>query len=166
MAGRGAARLRGPGRRHGHRRGHRRRPPPAGHLRRAPIVDVSLLGLAMWQLSPDIVASGLYGGNPMPKFDRSSSPNPLVGTCRTSDGRFITLMMLQSDRFWANFCEHIGRPDLIEGPPGSSTVAARYTNSKECVAEDRRHLRGQDLCRMEGGPGHPGRGVGTGPDGQ
>src|SRR5271165_5465904 len=99
----------------------------------APIVDVSLLGLAMWQLSPDIVASGLYGGDPMPKFSRSSSPNPLVGNYRTSDGRFITLMMLQSDRFWADFCEHIGRPDLITDPRFVDG-AARYTNGKECVA--------------------------------
>ncbi|HEV7758194.1 MAG TPA: CoA transferase, partial [Acidimicrobiales bacterium] len=47
----------------------------AGLVQRAttgvgPTVDVSLLGLAMWVLSPDIVASGLYGGDPMPKFDR------------------------------------------------------------------------------------------------
>ena len=96
-------------------------------------MDVSLLGLAMWQLSPDIVASGLYGGDPMPKFDRSSSPNPLVGNYRTSDGRFITLMMLQSDRFWPDFCEHIGRPDLVTDPRFVDG-AARYTNGKECVA--------------------------------
>ena len=110
----------------------------AGLLQRAttgeaPVVDVSLLGIAMWMLSPDIVASGLYGGDPMPKFDRSSSPNPLVGNYRTSDGRFITLMMLQSDRFWPDFCEHIGRPDLITDPRFIDG-AARYTNGKECVA--------------------------------
>ncbi len=110
----------------------------AGLLQRAtsgvaPIVDVSLLGLAMWQLSPDIVASGLYGGDPMPKFDRSSSPNPLVGNYRTSDGRFITLMMLQADRFWPDFCEHIGRPDLITDPRFADG-AARYANAGECIA--------------------------------
>jgi len=99
----------------------------------APVVDVSLLGIAMWMLSPDIVASGLYGGDPMPKFDRSSSPNPLVGSYRTSDGRFITLMMLQSDRFWPDFCTHIGRPDLIDDPRFVDG-AARFTNGKECVA--------------------------------
>ncbi len=110
----------------------------AGLLQRAttgvaPVVDVSLLGLAMWQLSPDIVASGLYGGDPMPKFDRSSSPNPLVGNYKTSDGRIITLMMLQSDRFWSEFCETIGRPDLITDPRFADG-AARYANGKECVA--------------------------------
>jgi crotonobetainyl-CoA:carnitine CoA-transferase CaiB-like acyl-CoA transferase len=99
----------------------------------APVIDVSLLGLAIWQLSPDVVASLLYGGDPMPKFDRSSSPNPLVGNYRTSDDRFITLMMLQSDRFWPDFCEHIDRPDLIDDPRFADG-GARYANAKECVA--------------------------------
>ena len=99
----------------------------------APIVDVSLLGLAMWQLSPDIVASGLYGGDPMPKFGRSASPNPLVGSYRTSDDRFITLMMLQSDRYWPEFCTCVGRPDLIEDPRFVDG-ASRFANREACVA--------------------------------
>jgi crotonobetainyl-CoA:carnitine CoA-transferase CaiB-like acyl-CoA transferase len=99
----------------------------------APLVDVSLLGLAMWQLSPDIVASGLYGGDPMPKFSRRSSPNPLVGSYRTGDDRFITLMMLQSDRFWPEFCTCVGRPDLIEDPRFVDG-ASRFANREECVA--------------------------------
>jgi crotonobetainyl-CoA:carnitine CoA-transferase CaiB-like acyl-CoA transferase len=109
----------------------------AGLLQRAttgeaPIIDVSLLGLAMWVLSPDIVASGLYGGDPMPKFDRSSTPNPLVGNYRTSDGRFITLMMLQADRFWPEFCTVIGRPDLI-ADPRFVDGATRFANREACV---------------------------------
>jgi crotonobetainyl-CoA:carnitine CoA-transferase CaiB-like acyl-CoA transferase len=111
----------------------------AGLLQRAttgeaPIVDISLLGLAMWVLSPDIVASGLYGGDPMPKFDRSSAPNPLVGSYRTSDGRFITLMMLQGDRFWSEFCTVVGRADMIDDPRFIDG-AARYANSRACVKE-------------------------------
>ncbi len=100
----------------------------------APVVDVSLLGLAMWQLSPDIVASGLYGGDPMPKFGRSASPNPLVGSYRTSDDRFITLMMLQSDRYWPEFCECVGRPDLITDERFVDG-GARFANREECVRE-------------------------------
>jgi crotonobetainyl-CoA:carnitine CoA-transferase CaiB-like acyl-CoA transferase len=42
-------------------------------------------------------------------------------------------MMLQSDRFWPDFCDHIGRPDLREDPRFADG-AARYANSKECVA--------------------------------
>jgi crotonobetainyl-CoA:carnitine CoA-transferase CaiB-like acyl-CoA transferase len=109
----------------------------AGLLQRAttgeaPIIDVSLLGLAMWVLSPDIVASGLYGGDPMPKFNRSATPNPLVGNYRTSDGRYITLMMLQADRFWPEFCTVIGRPDLISDPRFVDG-ASRFANREACV---------------------------------
>jgi crotonobetainyl-CoA:carnitine CoA-transferase CaiB-like acyl-CoA transferase len=100
----------------------------------APVVDVSLLGLAMWQLSPDIVASGLYGGDPMPKFSRNSSPNPLVGSYRTGDDRFITLMMLQSDRYWPEFCECVGRPDLVTDERFADG-GARFANREECVRE-------------------------------
>jgi crotonobetainyl-CoA:carnitine CoA-transferase CaiB-like acyl-CoA transferase len=42
--------------------------------------------------------------------------NPVVGTFRTSDGRFINLTMLQPGRYWADVCRHIGREDLIEDP--------------------------------------------------
>ena len=140
----------------------------AGLLQRAttgvaPVIDVSLLGLAMWQLSPDIVASGLYGGDPMPKFDRSSSPNPLVGNYRTSDGRFITLMMLQSDRFWPDFCD-AHRPSR---PDRGSALRRRRRPLHQRQGVRRHHRRGlrlEDLRRVEGGAGHPVGGVGPGPD--
>ena len=39
---------------------------------------------------------------------------PLVGTYRTSDDRFVSsFFMLQAFAYWADVCEHIGRPDLI-----------------------------------------------------
>jgi crotonobetainyl-CoA:carnitine CoA-transferase CaiB-like acyl-CoA transferase len=109
----------------------------AGLVQRAttgvgPTVDVSLLGLAMWVLSPDIVASGLYGGDPMPKFDRKAPGNPLVGAYKTGDGRFLSLMLLQSDRFWPELCEHVGRPDLIDDSRFAD-AGARFTNRVECV---------------------------------
>ena len=98
----------------------------------APVVDVSLLGFAMWQLSPDIVASGLYGGDPMPKFNHKTSPNPLVGAYKTSDDRFITLMLLQSDKFWPDLCEHLGRADLIDDPRFAD-AGARFNNHRELI---------------------------------
>jgi crotonobetainyl-CoA:carnitine CoA-transferase CaiB-like acyl-CoA transferase len=98
----------------------------------APIIDVSLLGLAMWQLSPDIVASGLYGGDPMPKFDHKTSPNPLVGHYRTKDDRYVTLMLLQADRFWPELCEHIGRPDLVADERFADGLA-RFNNHVELI---------------------------------
>lgn len=96
------------------------------------IIDVSLLGLAMWVLSPDVVASGLYGGDPMPKFDHKTSANPLVGFYRTKDDRYLTLMLLQGDRFWPELAEHIGRPDLVDDERFADG-GARFANNRELI---------------------------------
>jgi crotonobetainyl-CoA:carnitine CoA-transferase CaiB-like acyl-CoA transferase len=98
------------------------------------VVDVSLLGFAMWMLSPDVVASKLYGGDPLPKFSRTEAPNPLTNTYRTSDGRHVTLIMLQPDRFWPDLCRRIDRPDLIDDPRFADGMS-RYENRAACVAE-------------------------------
>jgi crotonobetainyl-CoA:carnitine CoA-transferase CaiB-like acyl-CoA transferase len=75
-------------------------------------VDVSLLSLAAWNLGPDVTSSKLYDKAPIPSFTHADAPNPLVGNYKTKDGRFITLMMLQGERFFAEFCGVIGRPEL------------------------------------------------------
>ena len=100
----------------------------------APIVDVSLLGFAMWTLSPDIVASKLFGKDPLAQMrgSREQNPNPLVGQYKTKDGRYLSLMMLQPDKFWAEACERLGRPDLVDDPR-FSTGLARYENRSECI---------------------------------
>lgn len=99
-----------------------------------PVVDVSLLGFAMWTLSPDIVASKIYGKDPLAQMrgSRDQNPNPLVGQYRTGDDRFLSLMMLQSDRHWPELCERIGRPELVDDPC-FSTGMARYENRQECT---------------------------------
>jgi crotonobetainyl-CoA:carnitine CoA-transferase CaiB-like acyl-CoA transferase len=40
--------------------------------------------------------------------------NPLAGHFKTADGRWINLTMLQPARYWADFCRHIDRIDLID----------------------------------------------------
>jgi crotonobetainyl-CoA:carnitine CoA-transferase CaiB-like acyl-CoA transferase len=79
------------------------------------VVDVSLLATAMWNLQPDIVMTKALGLDDILRYSsRGASINPLVGNYQTKDGRWLLLNMMQSDRYWADFCEHIGRPDLIE----------------------------------------------------
>src|SRR6201992_4193583 len=77
------------------------------------IVDVSLLGLAAWAMTPQVTAADLYGGDPIPTFTHRDMPNPLVGNYKTKDDRYITLMMLQGDKFYPEFMTVIGRTDLI-----------------------------------------------------
>ncbi len=97
----------------------------------ASIVDVSLLGTALWNLSPDVVSSKLYEDVETPSFDRGDFPNPLVGLYRTGDGRYVSLVMLESDRFWADFCEHLGHPELVDDPRFVD-ARARYEHRREC----------------------------------
>ena len=77
------------------------------------VVDVSLLGLAAWNLSPDVAVSQIHGGSAIPKFGHADAPNPLVGTYRTKDNRFVQLMMLQLDKFYNEAMNVIGLPDLV-----------------------------------------------------
>lgn len=78
-------------------------------------VDVSLLGTAIWTLGPDIMASHLLGHDPL-RPAGAIPANPLVGVYATGDSRFIVLNMMQSDRYWADFCQALGRVDLITDP--------------------------------------------------
>ncbi|MDT7545144.1 MAG: hypothetical protein QOE99_1254 [Actinomycetota bacterium] len=96
------------------------------------VVDVSLLGLAAWNLSPDVTSSKLYESSPIPVFDRSSSPNPLVGNYRTSDNRLITLMMLQSDKFWPEVAGLLGLGELATDDRFAD-AGSRFQNRVELI---------------------------------
>ncbi len=89
-------------------------------------VDVSLLGTAMWVLSPDITATYMYGTMLPPAGAMPSAPNPLVGTYRCADGKGLVLMMLQAERFWPIFAATVERTDLLERYPSAE---ARFANA-------------------------------------
>lgn len=97
------------------------------------VVDGSLLATAMWALQPGIVGADLVGVAELPKLSRDSSRNPLVNTYRASDGRYVTLCMLQGQRYWPGFCTAIGREDLITDPRFHDD-ASRVANLTECIA--------------------------------
>jgi crotonobetainyl-CoA:carnitine CoA-transferase CaiB-like acyl-CoA transferase len=98
----------------------------------ASIVDVSLLGLGAWNLAPDVVLAGLAGNEALPSLTVDSLPNPLTNYYRTRDGRFVLFVMLQSDRYWPEVCELLGRPDLLEDPR-FRTATDRMEHRIECT---------------------------------
>jgi crotonobetainyl-CoA:carnitine CoA-transferase CaiB-like acyl-CoA transferase len=95
------------------------------------VVDVSLLATAMWTLSSDLL-SALQGAAPRAPEGRVMV-NPLVTAYRTSDGRHIQLVFLDSDRYWGPFCEVVGRPELADDPRFADHHA-RDANAAECAA--------------------------------
>jgi crotonobetainyl-CoA:carnitine CoA-transferase CaiB-like acyl-CoA transferase len=96
------------------------------------VVDVSLLGVGMWQLQPDIVHAKLNAGRPPHVHDRFATWNPITGTYRTRDGRFIHLNMMEGDRYWPDLCAVIGHPELIDDPRFID-MPARKENARACV---------------------------------
>jgi crotonobetainyl-CoA:carnitine CoA-transferase CaiB-like acyl-CoA transferase len=96
------------------------------------IVDNSLLGTAMWATAASSMAAGLFGMTRMPMRDRTETPNPIVGMYRTSDGRFLSLVMLESDRYWGDLVTLLGRPELEHDPRFIDSVARRE-NAAACV---------------------------------
>lgn len=98
------------------------------------VVDVSLLGMAMWSMAPSIVGSKLFGdAGAQGNQTRESAPNPVVQTYRTRDGRHVVLVFLQSDRHWPELCARIDRPELV-GDERFATAAQRSANRLECMA--------------------------------
>ena len=97
------------------------------------VVDVSLLNTGMWVMGPDLAATAAGSGE-LPRMDRSDAPNPIVNTYRTSDDRWLNLVCLQADRFWAELCELIGRPELAEDARFADSLS-RYVNREACIAE-------------------------------
>jgi crotonobetainyl-CoA:carnitine CoA-transferase CaiB-like acyl-CoA transferase len=95
------------------------------------VVDVSLLSSAMWVLASDVV----YSGNPDydPHAPRRRRDNPLTGSYQTADGRWITLVFLQPDRYWEEFCRHLDRPELIDDARFRD-MHTRAENSEACVS--------------------------------
>jgi crotonobetainyl-CoA:carnitine CoA-transferase CaiB-like acyl-CoA transferase len=93
------------------------------------VVDVSLLGVGAWANALPVGFALLEGGPPEPRAAGNSAPtNPLVGSYRTADDRWLALAMLQPGRYWPDFCRRIGREDLITDER-FATAAALMSNA-------------------------------------
>jgi crotonobetainyl-CoA:carnitine CoA-transferase CaiB-like acyl-CoA transferase len=81
----------------------------------ASIVDVSLLSSGAWAMGLSVNLS-LLSGEPVPSMslpEPGPAKNPIHGSFRTKDDRWIQLSMLQAGRYWADLCKHLGREDLV-----------------------------------------------------
>ncbi|GAA0949942.1 CoA transferase [Actinocorallia libanotica] len=103
------------------------------------VVDVSLLGSGVWSMGHGITLSA-HLGESMEASEtgaHGSPANPLVGLYRTSDGRYLSLVMLQPAKFWADVCRHVDRPDLVDDPRFATgeLIAANTGQAVEILRE-------------------------------
>jgi crotonobetainyl-CoA:carnitine CoA-transferase CaiB-like acyl-CoA transferase len=82
----------------------------------ATVVDISLLGSAMWAMGQGIALSLLLKMPWTPPPEDAMRRNPLVNNYLTSDGRYLSFCCLQAGKYWADMCEVLGRPDLADDP--------------------------------------------------
>ncbi len=101
------------------------------------VVDVSLLGLGSWAMAAGIALS-LQTGKPWGLGAGAGGPgNPLAMIYKTSDERWISLVMLQAWKYWPDFCEHIGRPELLSDPrfDSAENLAKNAGDARTIIAE-------------------------------
>jgi crotonobetainyl-CoA:carnitine CoA-transferase CaiB-like acyl-CoA transferase len=79
------------------------------------VVDVSLLGTALWMIGSDALSAlqGVYRQSPPLGEPRTTLPNPLAANYRCADGRWLMICCLQSDKYWADLCTLLDRADLL-----------------------------------------------------
>ncbi|HVV12641.1 CoA transferase [Amycolatopsis sp.] len=102
------------------------------------VVDVSLLGVGAWATQFSVNLALLAGGPPpLPEPPKhGSATNPLVGSYRTSDDRWLELCMLQPGRYWAEFVRIAGHEELAADERFDTTekLMANAAEAGEIVA--------------------------------
>jgi crotonobetainyl-CoA:carnitine CoA-transferase CaiB-like acyl-CoA transferase len=116
-------------------------------------VDVSLLGVACWQLAPDILTSSVTGQDV-----QRLAPTASTGPFRTSDGRFVTVLLLLP-HYLGNVLRALGQEALLEkqvfaefaggvSPAGNQVVdaALRAAIGSFTAEEIRQRFAGQEIA--------------------
>jgi crotonobetainyl-CoA:carnitine CoA-transferase CaiB-like acyl-CoA transferase len=121
------------------------------------VVDGSLLASGMWAMQPTIVASSLVGTPTLPIAAHDDIGNPLTNNYRTADDRYITLGLLESDRYWPAMCETLDAPELLADPRFAGADARAHNRSELTARLDRIFARRplsewKDILRRQEGP--------------
>ncbi|MBI2935535.1 MAG: CoA transferase, partial [Chloroflexi bacterium] len=94
-------------------------------------VDTSLLGSAIF-LQANMINGAMLLGRELNRPLRSKAANPLWNYYQCGDNNWICLGMLQSERYWEDFCEAIGRPEL-PSDVRFKTMKDRRSNCEELI---------------------------------
>ena len=82
------------------------------HTGKGQKVETSLLGSMCW-FQQLYISLTLNVGETIERRGRWEQGNPLWNHYPCKDGNWIMFAMIQSDRYWADFCRVIGRDDLV-----------------------------------------------------
>ena len=96
-------------------------------------VETSLLQTGLHVLGGD-VATALVTGEQPKRHDRSRALNPLWNSYPVKDGRWLLLVMIEPDRYYAALCDALERPDLRDDPRFVEPFE-RLRNAEALVAE-------------------------------
>ncbi len=97
------------------------------------VIDVSLQHIGFYIEGNDAAVTLVTGETP-PRHDRREARNPLWNHYRCGDGRWLFLVMIESDRYWKPFTAALGRPDLAEDERFAGAVP-RFQNSRVLIEE-------------------------------
>ena len=100
------------------------------------VVDVSLLGTALWMIASDVLShlQGAYRQSPPLGQPRTSLPNPLAANYRCADGRWLMICCLQPDKYWVDLCRLLERTDLLDDERFGD-MAGRAVHSGALIVE-------------------------------
>jgi len=96
------------------------------------VVDVSLLGSGLWAMQGSIAGCYVKNSSSLEQLDRLRPPNPMANIYRTKDRQYFVLGMLESDKYWEQFCAVFGRQDLAKDPQFIDS-RQRAKNNAACV---------------------------------
>lgn len=110
------------------------------------VVDVSLLGSGLWAMGHTVaLTSHLNQRLVAPAPGVHGSPiNPLVGVYATADDRYISFVMMQPTKFWADVCRHLDLPELAYDPR-FATAESIAEHTAEAVEILRKVMAGRTL---------------------
>jgi len=95
------------------------------------VIDVSLQHIGFYVTGNDTAMTLVTGQTP-PRHDRRAARNPLWNHYPTQDGRWIFLVMIESDRYWPELVRAAGLAAL-EGDERFKGPIERYRNSAELI---------------------------------
>ena len=95
------------------------------------VIDVSLQHIGFYITGNDTAMTLVTGQTP-PRHDRRAARNPLWNHYPTQDGRWIFLVMIESDRYWPELVHAVGL-DALERDERFKGAVERYRNRAELI---------------------------------